>query len=146
MRDLPELLQSRRFGPLPVSAERVIAFPQGLLGFEELDRYLYLSLEALEPIAFLVSIDDPEVAFPVVPARLCLPDYAPALPAEALAELGSAPADPPLLLAICTLASDTGTFHANLKGPVVINLATRRGCQIVLHDSPYSMRHLLAAA
>jgi len=147
--DLPgtaaHLLQSRRFGPLEAPAERLVHFPAGLLGFEELTEFLMHAPEGLHPIRFLVACADPEIAFPILPAALCAADYAPQLPAEVRPLLGAGPADPLEVLALLTLVPETGTLHANLRGPVVINAATRRGCQVVLHDSPYSLRHLLGA-
>jgi flagellar assembly factor FliW len=137
--------RSRRFGPLEIFPERIVRFPAGLLGFEELTEYLHVAPEALEPLTFLVALEDPEVAFPVLPANLCLSDYAPPLPSEALALIGLNPDEEPEVLVICSLAPDTGTLHANLQGPLVINCAMRVGCQVVLHDSQYNLRHLLGA-
>lgn len=137
--------ESRRFGRLEISPDRLVIFPAGLLGFEEFREYLRLAPEALQPLSFLVACGDPEVAFPVLPARLCLPEYAPAFPPEALEALGDGRGDPLEVLAIVSLAPDTGTLHANLRGPVLINPATGIGCQVVLHDTAYSLRHLVGS-
>jgi flagellar assembly factor FliW len=139
----PTVLESRRFGSLEVQADRIVTFPAGLLGFEEFHDYLRVAPEALAPLTFLVACEDPDVAFPVLPCTLCLADYAPKLPPEALAAVGVREGDGLEVLAICALAPDTGTLHANLQGPVLINPVERLGCQVVLHDSPYSLRHLL---
>jgi flagellar assembly factor FliW len=142
----PRLLESRRFGRLEVDPARVVVFPAGLLAFEDLHEYLRVEPEALAPLAFLVACQDPEVAFPILPAAMCLAGYAPSFPAEALAAIGAGERDPLEVLAICAQAPDTGVLHANLRGPVLINPATRLGCQVVLHDSPYELRHLLGTA
>jgi flagellar assembly factor FliW len=130
---------------MEVGEEQVLSLPAGLLGFEEFVEYCLLAPEALHPLMFLVACDNPEVTFPVLPARMCLADYAPALPRESLEAVGAGPAQPLEILAICALAQDTMTLHANLRGPVLVNPATRLGCQVVLHDTPYSLRHLLGA-
>jgi flagellar assembly factor FliW len=140
----PRVLQSRRFGPLAAPPDRLFHFPAGLLGFEEYTEYLLHDPEALYPIRFLVASADPELAFPVLAAVLCTPDYAPPLPPEVWSLLGAQTEDLLEVLAVLTLDPETATLHANLRGPVVINPATRRGCQIVLQDSPYSLRHLLS--
>ena len=139
----PTVLQSRRFGRLEVQADRIVTFPAGLLGFEEFHDYLRVAPEALAPLTFLVACDDPDVAFPILPVEMCLADYAPKLPSDALEALGARGGDALEVRAICALAPDTGTRHANLQGPVLINPVERLGCQVVLHDSPYSLRHLL---
>jgi flagellar assembly factor FliW len=138
-------MESRRFGRLTVTPERLVEFPAGLIGFEELREYLMVEETAWMPLRFLVACDDPELAFPVLPAPLCAPDYAPTFPAEAFGLIGALGGEPLEVLAVCTLAADTQTLHANLQGPILLNPATRLGCQVVLHDSPYSLRHLLGA-
>jgi flagellar assembly factor FliW len=140
----PRVLQSRRFGSLEAPPDRLFHFPAGLLGFEEYTEYLLHAPQTLYPIRFLVAVADPELAFPVLSAALCTPDYAPPLPPEVWSLLQAGTEDRLEVLAVLTLDPETVTLHANLRGPVVISLATRRGCQVVLHDSPYSLRHLLS--
>ncbi len=143
---VPRVLESRRFGWLEVSPDQVVQFPHGLLGFEELREFCIVAPEALQPLQFLVACDLPDVAFPILPAHSCLATYAPNLSMDALEAVGAARADDVAILAICAVAPDTMTLHANLRGPVLINPATRQGYQAVLHDSAYSLRHLLGAA
>lgn len=137
------VLESRRFGRLEVPAGALVAFPEGIPGFEDLRDYAWVAPDALEPLAFLVACQDPEVALPVLPAAWGPPGYAPRFPPEALRAVGAAPGDPLEVLLVITLAADTGTLHANLRGPILINRATRQGCQVVLPDPAYSLRHLL---
>ena len=142
----PRVLESRRFGQVEIYPDQLLSFPYGLLGFEELHEFCIVAHEPLQPLTFLVACEVSEVAFPILPAWTCLADYAPPLPAEALEAVGAASPDTLTLLAICAVAPDTMTLHANLRGPLLINPATRRGYQAVLQDSPYSLRHLLGAA
>ena len=142
----PRILQSQRFGPLEAPPDRLFHFPAGLLGFEEYTEYLLHAPETLYPIRFLVACGDPELAFPILSAVLCTADYAPPLPPEVWSLLGAGTEDLLEVLAVLTLDPETATLYANLRGPVVINPATKRGCQVVLHDSPYSLRHLLSVS
>ncbi len=139
------ILESRRFGSLDVSPETVIRCPSGLLGFEEFQEYILVQPEGLEPLSFLVACENPDVAFPVLAGGLCQPGYAPAIPTHVLESLGAATRQEVEVLAICTMAPDTGTLHANLRGPVVLNPASRLACQVALDDGTYSLRHLLGA-
>ncbi len=144
--EMPRVLESWRFGWLEAYTDQVLLFPYGLLGFEELREFCIVAPEALDPLTFLVACDVPDVAFPILPAQVCLADYNPSVSSDALETVGASSADQVKLLAICAVAPDTMTLHANLRGPVLINPSTRRGYQAVLHDSPYSLRHLLGAA
>lgn len=141
----PRVLESRRFGRLEIRAEHVVGFPAGLLGFEEYREYLIVQPSGLEPLSFLVSCENPDVAFPVLPAHLCLAGYAPPIPAHALETVRAETGQEIELLAICTMAPDTGTLHADMRGPVVLNPTRRLACQVVLDGSAYSLRHLLGA-
>ena len=139
-------LHTRRFGQLEVRPESLWYFAEGLVGFENLHHFLRVEPEALFPMAFLVACEDPEIAFPVLPAHLCLSGYAPEIPAGVLAAIGLDDLAGADVLAVCSVAQDTLTLHANLRGPILVNPASGRGCQVVLHESVYSLRHLLGAA
>ena len=102
----PRVLDSRRFGRMEVAEDQVLTVPAGLLGFEEYVEYCLLAPEALYPLMFLVVCDNPEVTFPVLPARMCLAEYAPALPQESLEAIGAHAGEPVEILAICALAQD----------------------------------------
>jgi flagellar assembly factor FliW len=143
--EVPRILESRRFGRLEVWPDKIITFPTGLVGFEEFHEYVLVQPDGLEPLSFLLACEDPDVAFPILAADLCSAGYAPTIPADALDTVGAGPDEQLDILAICTTAPDTGTLHANLRGPVVVNPAARLACQVVLHDSNYSLRHLLGA-
>ena len=119
------ILESRRFGRLEVASDKVVTFPAGLIGFEEIHDYVLVQPDGLEPLSFLVACDNPEVAFPVLPGELCLAGYAPDIPSTALESIAAGPAAHFEILAICATAPDTGTLHANLRGPVVVNPATQ---------------------
>ncbi len=65
------------FEPLPVKSENVIQFPLGLLGFENIKRFALLENEQELPFRWLQVIDQPNLAFLVLPAAEFLPDYNP---------------------------------------------------------------------
>jgi len=143
--DTPRVLESRRFGRLEVWPDKIILFPAGVIGFEEFHEYVLVQPDGLEPLSFLVACDNPDVAFPILPGELCLAGYAPTIPADALEMVGAGAGGEMDILAICATAPDTGTLHANLRGPVVVNPSTRLACQVALHDGDYSLRHLLGS-
>jgi flagellar assembly factor FliW len=140
---MPRTLESRRFGQMEVREEAVIRFPDGLPGFEELHRFLLLSLPELEPVQFLVSIDDTEISFPVLPAPLCVPDYAPDVRAADLEPLRAAEGSAVTTYVILTFHHEGERVTANLRAPVLINPASRVGRQVTLSDSTHSLRHEL---
>ncbi|MCC2334138.1 flagellar assembly protein FliW [Cellulomonas wangsupingiae] len=71
----------------------------------------------------------------VVEPRTFFPDYAPALPSDALDVLGAAPDAATTLLVVVHPADDDRTAPtANLLAPIVVDPATGRLAQVVLDD------------
>ncbi|MFB3816363.1 MAG: flagellar assembly protein FliW [Candidatus Methylomirabilales bacterium] len=139
------MVESRRFGCVPVAEENVLRFPEGLPGFEGLREFLLVAPAELAPVQFLVPLADPEISFPILPARLCLADYAPALGA---AELDGLQTDRPAdlaLYAILTFDQAHEQVTANLRAPILLNPAARLGRQVILPDATYALRHALLA-
>jgi len=137
---VPHQVELPRFGPLTYADEDVIEFPWGLPGFVDHRRFLVLALDGQEPYLWLQSLDDLNVALPIVDPWQIFPDYKPSLPyyARAALELDD-PADFVIYcVVICTAGAEELTM--NLLAPVVINLKRRRARQVMLEGSPYSVR------
>lgn len=129
----PQLVyRSPKLGDVPYSADDVIRFPQGVPGFERLREFLLVTRDECAPFVFLASLEDPAVALPLMP----LPAAALNLraPADTLAALGDAPAATVGYYAVVTIGRGAKEITVNLRAPVVVNLDTRRGCQVILPD------------
>lgn len=119
-------------------ADKILDFPEGIPGFPELRRFLIVEFLADGAFQELRSVDDPDVAMVVCVPWLFFPEYAPILSDEDQAELALTDADDAVLFVPVSVAGDEVTL--NLLGPFVVNRATRRGRQIVLSESDYSVR------
>jgi flagellar assembly factor FliW len=129
--------------PLPVQSENVIQFPLGILGFEKIKRFALLESPQELPFRWLQVIDQPNLAFLVLPATQFLPSYQPDVPADDVKFLGISQPEDALLFNIVTLRSG-GVSTVNLKGPVVINRFTLKAKQVVLANAAeYSVQHPL---
>jgi flagellar assembly factor FliW len=133
-----------RFGhrePLEVPQSRVLTFPRGMVGMEDLRRFALLEDERIAPCRWLQSLDNPALVFVVVDPHLVDPGYQAAVPEEDVAALemeGPRDAD---LWALVTVQPGPGDATANLLAPIVINRRRRLGMQVILHHSDYSLRH-----
>lgn len=126
-------IDSPRFGTLKVEPGKVIEFPAGLAGFEELRRFSLFHPDADEVKYFILqSLEDPALAFHIAdPARLGL-DFEIVL---SDAETALLKLNDPLDAAVAViLRKDEGDkqIHANMKAPLVINTRERLGLQHVL--------------
>ena len=135
------VVNNSQFGTLSIEEEKVITFPQGIFGFEELTRYAILVFEEYEPFQFLISIDEPEISFPVISPLLAIEKYEPKITKEDIALIGDFKDEDLIMYAIVTIKSDSKEVTANLKGPVVINQKERLAQQVVIESDEYSMEH-----
>jgi flagellar assembly factor FliW len=130
----PEVIhvRSRRFGELDVPADRVLHFPQGLVGFPRARRFVILDHRPGSPFKWMLCLDEPDVAFAVVEPGAMVPGYQ--APLELAARtLGTDPADVALFV-IVTIPPDPTAMTVNLMAPVVVDVRTRRSRQLVLED------------
>lgn len=128
---------------LPVRMENIIHLPLGLLGFEEIKRYVLLVNPEEAPFRWLQVLDDPNMAFIVVSPFEILPDYGPDISSEDVEFIGLKTAEDALVLNIVTLRAG-GKATMNLKGPVVINRHTLLGKQVVLNNAAdYALQYAL---
>ncbi len=115
---------------LPVKAENIIRLPLGLFGFEGIKEYVLLANPNAAPFLWLQMLQDPSLAFLVVPPAAVLPGYQPEVAAEDVAYLELRDPQDAWVLNIVTLrAAAPGTV--NLRGPVVINRRTFLGKQVI---------------
>lgn len=139
-------LSTPRFGELEVKEEDIIVFPSGILGFDDVHRYVLLEHSDGSVFHILQGVDDPAVAFVLIDPRTFRPDYQVAVAPEAVADLELADGEETAVLAIVTVpAGDPSGMTANLQAPIVINVNKRLGCQVVLPDGPYGLRHPILA-
>lgn len=138
-----ESVSANRLEPVAVKNENIVHLPLGLLGFEHIKRYALLQNENESPFHWLQVIDQPDLAFLVLPGLEVFPDYEPDVPTEDVRFLGLNSPDDALVFNIVTLGSK-GSATANLKGPIVINRFSLKAKQVVLANaSRYSIQHPL---
>src|SRR5665213_3581639 len=68
-------IETSRFGKLSIDEERIITFPNGLLGFPEYRRYALVQSSAGNYFFWLQSLDDPSLAFVVADPTTFFKDF-----------------------------------------------------------------------
>lgn len=134
--------KSTRFGELAVEEDKIIIFPNGILGFPDVKRFIVLDYEGEVPFKWLQSVDDPTLAFLIADPHTVKPDYQLSLKVADLADLGDGYDSDMAVLTILTIPhGDPKGMTANLRGPLVVNSRTMKGKQIVLQDDQYLIKH-----
>lgn len=135
------VIETSRFGGIEVDDERFLNFPKGLVGFPNDREYALIQTGENSAFYWMQAVHRPELAFVVCDPRLFITDYRVAIKSEDLGQIGLADTNGSQVFVIVNKADEVLT--GNLQGPLVINVATRVGKQLVLSDKRYSTRHPL---
>jgi flagellar assembly factor FliW len=97
------------------------------------------------PLKWLQSVDQPEIAFLIVEPEQVLRSYEVEVPDPVLRVLGWEDGADPSDVAVFVILNVTDeNLTANLRAPVVVNLAKRRAFQLILDSPDVSLRHPIA--
>lgn len=134
-------VKTTRFGEIEVQEVDLIELPAGLIGFPELKKYVILDHDKDSPFKWLQSLDDGAIAFVLINPLLFKPDYTVEVTEAEVADLDLKAEEDAIICVIITIPTNPQNMTANLKAPLVFNLSTRRGKQLVLSNSAYTTRH-----
>jgi len=136
-------ITSSRFGKIEVREEEIITFPEGLVGFCSLKRYLIIERGADRPFQWLQAIDNPELAFLITDPLLFCPDYKVELNPQENAILKLGKVNEGKVFVLVVIPEDPSRMRANLFAPLVINASKRLGKQVILEQSGYPLQYQL---
>ncbi len=136
-------LETRQFGPLEIEPASILTFPSGLLGFEELKRFVLLERPEIAPLEWLQSVENPQIVFTVIDPSVVFGDYHPELTSEDWQALDLPEGAPVQVRVLVTVPKDPAEMTANLLGPLVISPERGKGRQVVLVNSEYPVRQRL---
>ena len=131
-----------RFADVEVAARDVIAFPDGVPGYEGSKAFVLIDLPDMAPLKVLHPVDGNEPCFLVVDPKIVLPAYRCEIgPADRL-RLGSAE-DVSLVWLVIVIVEDGGEVALNLRAPIVIDPAGMTGRQVMPNACAYPLRHVI---
>ncbi len=135
-------IQTRAFGEVDIDDQKIIEFPEGIVGFPDLNHFtlIFDDEKGRDSIQWLQSIEEPGFAMPVMNPLIVLPDYNPAVDDEYLQPIGGIAEDGMLVLVTVTVPVDIERLTVNLRGPIVINTETRKGMQVILDDEKFEVK------
>ena len=124
-------IKTAHFGELEVKDNNVFSFPDGLLGFEDLNDYVLVSHEDTAPLKWLISVDEPNIGFPLISPFIIDLAYQPGKKINL---------EKDAVFVVVTLGNKNREMTANMKAPIVLQVETRVGRQIVMSSEKYSTR------
>ena len=139
-------IKTSRFGEVEVRPEQVVNLPLGMVGFPQLCRYILFQHRPDSPFFWLQSLDRPDLAFVLVNPLLFEPGYQIILSGSdsKLLEIEDAK-DIQVWVVVTIPHGSPESLTANLKAPVVLNVANRRMAQIILENSDYPLKRPIKA-
>lgn len=129
--------KTRLFGEIDIEDDKIIHMENGMIGFPDMQKFALIFDEEKgdeAKIMWLQSMDEPEMAFPVMRPELVMPEYNPTVNDEVLEPLGTMTDENIFVVATLTAVADVKKNSVNLKAPIIINTETRKGCQIIVED------------
>ncbi len=118
----------------------LLTFPKGLVGFPNLTLFKLFEPKDSYPLKFLQSVEAREVSFVCVDPACVKKDYEVPLGAEEAEALHLEAPQDALVLTLVVIPEDPRHMTTNLAGPLVINVKTRIGFQIVLNADKYPLQ------
>jgi len=135
-------ITTRIFGEIVIDDDKIIHFPNGIVGFPELVDFALVHDEekGTGSIHWLQSIQEPAFAIPVMDPLIVRPDYNPEADDELFNVLGEIVPEELLVLVTVTIPSDLTKMSVNLRGPIIVNAAEKKAMQIILESDEYQVK------
>ncbi len=122
------------FGTVTIDDEKIIHFPGGIVGFPDLQKFALMHdvENAGSGLGYLVSLDEPAFAMPVLNPLIVKPDYNPEVEDDLLAPLGDLTPENTLVMVTVTVPHEIEKMSVNLMAPFIINSDNLKAAQIIL--------------
>ena len=135
-------ITTKVFGKITIDDEKIIHFPNGIIGFPELTDFALIHDEekGTDTIHWLQSLQEPAFAMPVMYPLIVCPDYNPEVDDELLNCIGEIVPEELLVMVTVTVTKDIKKMTVNLKGPMVINAARRKATQVIVEGDEYKVK------
>ena len=122
-------INTKIFGEVDIADEKIVTFPQGIVGFPNLTRFTLIFDEEKgvnAGIRWLQSVDEPAFAMPVMDPLVVKEDYNPVVEDAIFEPIGGFESESSLVLVTVTVPKEIEKMTVNLKGPIIINAETPR--------------------
>lgn len=138
-------VKTKTLGTVNVEKDKIITFPNGILGFEEYHDYALIESE-YKPFFWMQSLDTQNLAFLIIDPFIIAENYELDVDDKTLAEIEIESAADVIVFAIVTVPSNGGPVTANLQGPVVINKKNNQAMQVILSDQRWTTKFNIVKA
>lgn len=136
--------ETKYFGTIDIEDEKIIKFPMGIIGFEELKNFALIydvEREEKSKISWLQSMEEPLMVMPVINPIDIKEEYNPVIEDELIKTIGNPSDDDIIILVTMSIPSDLTKMTANLRAPIIINTANRQAMQVIVDNPEYEIKY-----
>lgn len=134
-------INSTRFGAMEVEDDDIIHFPVGIPGFEDKHKWILVGDDD-NAIMWLHNADDGSLALPVTTPEAVKSDYNAKIPRESLEQIGEMNIDDVILLIVVAIPPGRPwDMTANLRAPILVNMASKVATQAIALNEDYDFRY-----
>ena len=131
-----EKIQSR-FGEIEYDPDNTLLFPEGLVGFEDLRKFVVMPNEKEGPLFWIQSVEDPQVAFILTDPTGFYYDYKVVPDGREREKLGIDESGDCLIVSVVSVSSER-EITLNLAAPILFAPETNRALQVILEGTNFS--------
>lgn len=135
-------LDTAKFGKIEVDKKTIFNFVAPIIGFNGLKKYTIIDYKPDSPFKWLQSVEDMELAFPIISVAALNLDYTIDIPDNVVEDLEITNANSVLVMNITSIPHENpkGTT-INLLAPLIFNLDNHKAGQVVLSGSGYDISY-----
>jgi len=130
-----------RLVTLPIHAENIFHFPDGLPAFENAKEFVFLCKPDTRPFFFMKSVKTPGLSFVCIDPFIICPDYAPRISETDMKFLHLDSMSNALVASIVTPSRNIEGTTANLQGPIIVNIQACICKQVICDGQNYPVRY-----
>ena len=137
-------IQTKWFGEIDTTEDKIITFEKGIIGFEDFKKFTIVvdaEKESENTMMWLQSAEEPSLALPIIKPEIVKEDYDPIVEDELIKSLGEDIENAYLAVYVTiTVPSDLTKMTCNLKAPIIVNMDTMKGTQLIAGNEDYQVR------
>lgn len=139
------IIKTKHFSEIEVKEENILKFEEGIFGFENSKKFVIIYDNETEnsPFCWLQSTEEEEVCLPMIDPVTYFPDYNPEISGELVGKIGELKVEDINLFTVVVVPDDIKKMTTNLKAPILVNIQTKKGIQVVVEDEEYLIKHNL---
>lgn len=137
------IISTKIFGEIEIAEDKIIHFPSGIIGFPNLTDFALVHDEekGIGAIHWLQSVQEVAFAMPVMDPLVVNPEYNPEVDDELLRPIGNLTPEDILVMVTVTVPSDLTQMSVNLRGPIIVNAAEKKACQVIIDGEGYEVKY-----